>query len=123
LTRPVVAFLLAVGPLSGTAPDVARAQEKPRRILMLHSFNTFLPSITTAADTARKRMSERSREPIELYSEFLDLGRFAGEAHETLMTRYLADKYRDRKPEAIMVLGPQSLRFVTGHQAGLGFDV
>ena len=123
LTRFVLACLLALGPLCGTAGDAARAQEKPRRVLMLHSFNTFLPSIAMAAETARKRMSERSREPIELYSEFLDLGRFAGEAHELLMTRYLADKYRDRKPEAIMVLGPQSLRFVSENQADLGFDV
>ena len=52
------------------------------------------------------------RNSLELYTDFLDLGRFSGEAYERRTASYLADKYRDREPEVVIALGPQALRFV-----------
>ena len=100
-----------------------RAQEKPRRVLIMLAFNPFLPlGVLISGQTARKRIIERSREPLEFYSDFLDLAGFPGQAHENLTVRYLIDKYRDRKPDLIMALGPSSLRYVIKYQADLGFD-
>ena len=78
--------------------------------------------VLISGQTARKRIIERSREPLEFYSDFLDLAGFPGQAHENLTVRYLIDKYRDRKPDLIMALGPSSLRYVIKYQADLGFD-
>jgi signal transduction histidine kinase len=118
-----LASLLALGPLCWAGRDAARAQEKPRRVLILNGFNPFLPlGVVTAGTAARKRMSERSREPLDFYSDFLDLGSFPGQVHEARTARYLSDKYRDRKPDVIMALGPSALRYIITYQADLGFD-
>jgi signal transduction histidine kinase len=68
-------------------------------------------------------LTERSRESLEFYTDFLDLGRFSGRAYETRTADYLVDKYRDRKPDVVMTLGPEALRFVIAHRHDLGFDV
>ena len=116
-------LLLALGLSCWASSGVARAQEKAQRILMLYPYNNLYPVSVITGEAARKRMSERSKKPIEYYSDFLDLGRFSGEAHDTRTTRYLVEKYHDRKPDVVIVLGPQSLRFAIEHQAALGFDI
>jgi hypothetical protein len=114
------AVLLSLGALSG---DVARAQDKVRRVLMLYPYNNLFPLSVITGEAARKRLTDRSREPLELYADFLDLGRFSGEAYETRTARYLVDKYRDRKPDVVMALGPQALQFVMRNRAALAFDM
>jgi ABC-type uncharacterized transport system substrate-binding protein len=123
VTLIALGSLLTLGPLAWGGGDKIGAQETVRRVLMLYPYNNLYPVSVITGEAARKRMSERSPGPLEFYSDFLDLGRFSGEAHDTRTTRYLFDKYRDRKPDVVMVLGPQSLRFAITHQAALGFDV
>ena len=115
-----LASWLAFAALSGA--DAVRAQDNPRRVLMLYPYNNLFPVSVITGEAARKRMNERSRQPLEFYSDFLDLGRFSGDAHETRTARYLIDKYQDRKPDVVMALGPRSLQFIVQHQAALGFD-
>lgn len=103
--------------------NTARAQDKPRRVLILYPYNNLFPVSVITGDAARKAMIERSREPLEFYSDFLDLGRFSGQAYEERVERYLIDKYRDRKPDVILALGPRVLQFTVPRQQELGFDV
>jgi len=100
-----------------------QAQEKPRRVLILYPYNNLFPVSVITGDAARKAMIERSREPLEFYSDFLDLGRFSGAEYEERMERYLIDKYRDRKPDVILALGPRVLQFTIPRQNDLGFNV
>jgi signal transduction histidine kinase len=118
----VSASLLVVGSLAWGQGDAAHAQERARRVLMLYPYSNLFPLSVITGEAARKRLNERSREPLELYTDFLDLGRFSGEAYETRTARYLVDKYHDRKPDVVMALGPQSLRFVLKNRHDLGFD-
>ena len=75
----VSTVLLSFAPL----PDyTARAQEKARRILVLYPYNNLFPVSVITGEAARKRLIDRSPEPLELYTDFLDLGRFSGEPHE-----------------------------------------
>jgi signal transduction histidine kinase len=122
-TRFVASVLLALGALSCIVGDSARGQEGVRRVLMLYPYNNLYPFSVITGEAARKRLSARARFPIEFYTDFLDLGRFSGEAHEARTAGYLADKYRDRKPDLVMALGPQSLRFATTRRAEAAFDV
>jgi signal transduction histidine kinase len=115
--------LLAVGASSGLAAKAADAQSKTRRVLMLYPYsNLFRVSVITG-EAARRRLIARSRDRLEFYTDFLDLGRFSGEAYEARTARYLADKYRDRKPDVVMTLGPQALRFALTNRVDLGLDV
>ena len=123
LNLALLASLLTLAALVGIGGDVARAGERAQRVLILYPYSNLFPISVIAGEAARKRMSQRSPESFEFYSDFLDLGRFSGEAHEARTARYLIDKYRDRKPDVVIVLGPQSLRFTIKYQADLGFDV
>jgi signal transduction histidine kinase/ABC-type uncharacterized transport system substrate-binding protein len=123
LALVVSAVLPALGLLPWTGSDPALAQDKVQRVLMLYPYNNLFPLSVITGEAARKRLVDRSPVSLELYTDFLDLGRFSGEAHETRTARYLVDKYRDRKPDVVMALGPQSLRFVIKHRADLSFDV
>src|SRR5688500_10755211 len=76
-----LASWLAFAALSG--PDAVRAQDNPRRVLMLYPYNNLFPVSVITGEAARKRMNEQSRQPLEFYSDFLDLGRFSGDEHET----------------------------------------
>src|SRR5215212_3227762 len=118
---PVRALLLA---LAFAAAGYGRAADQvtPRRVLMLYPYNNLYPVSVITGEAARKRMTEQSREPLELYSDFLDLGRFSGPAHESRMAQYLSDKYRERRPEVVLALGPEALRFVNEDRSNLGFD-
>ena len=103
--------------------EESNAQAKVRRVLSLYPYSNLFPVSVITGEAARNRMNKRSQETLEHYSDFLDIGRFSGEAHEKRTASYLADKYRDRKPDVVLVLGPQSLRFTLKYQAELGFDV
>jgi signal transduction histidine kinase len=112
---------LALGLLFWAEHNGAAAHDGPRRVLMLYPYNNLYPVSVITGDAARKRMTEQSREPLELYSDFLDLGRFSGPAHESRMAQYLSDKYKERRPEVVLALGPEALRFVNENRSNLGF--
>jgi signal transduction histidine kinase len=119
LALAVLTALMCLGPLSR---DVAPAQDKPRRVLVLYPYNTVVPANVVAGEAAKRRLTERSHQPIELYTEFLDFDRFAGDQYEARAARYLFEKYQDRKPEVMLAMGPQSLRFAVQNEKVLGFE-
>jgi len=90
----------------------AGAQERKQRVLMLYPYNNLFLASIVAGEAARKRLTERAGDALELYTDFLDLSRFAQQPHEVRTTSYLAEKYHDRKPDLVMALGAQALEFV-----------
>jgi signal transduction histidine kinase len=92
-------------------------------VLMLYPYSNLFQLSVITGEAARKRLIARSPDRLEFYTDFLDLGRFSGEAYEARTARYLVDKYRDRKPDVVMTLGPQALRFALANRADLGLDV
>ncbi len=94
----------------------APAQERPRRILMLHAFNYTFPSTTIGGDAARNRLLERSPHKIEIAGEFLDLARFPGPDHEMRLVAFLREKYAETRPDVVMALGNLALQFIVKHR-------
>src|SRR5262245_52723262 len=121
--RLIVGALSLAFVASSWGGDAAHAQQRARRVLMLYPYSNLFPLSVITGEAARKRLVERSSEPLDLYTDFLDLGRFSGRAYEARTAAYLADKYRDRKPDVVMTLGPQALRFVIANEGDLRFDV
>src|SRR5215203_7454342 len=85
--------------LAGAAP---RADEVPRRVLMLHAYNYTFPASSIIADAARKRFGERSPKKIEVDADFLDLVRVSDPGHAPRMAAFLRDKYARTPPDVIM---------------------
>ena len=94
----------------------SRAEEAPRRVLMLHAFNYTFPATTIIAEAARKRLIERSARKIEIDAEFLDLVRGSDLARELLMVHYLREKYLRAQPDVVMTLGSAALPFIVKHR-------
>src|SRR5207344_2060084 len=119
--RFALTLLLSVGSIVLGERKPADAQERKQRVLMLYPYNNLFLASVVAGEAARKRLTERAANTLELYTDFLDLSRFAEQPHEARTVRYLADKYRDRKPDLVLALGAQALEFVLKGRQELGF--
>lgn len=92
----------------------SRAAE-PRRVLMLHAFNYTFPATTLIADGARKRLLERSPQPLEIDADFLDLARNTDAEYEARIAMFLRTKYEKRPPDVVITLGSAALPFIVRH--------
>ena len=93
----------------------SRAAE-PRRVLMLHAFNYTFPATALIADGARKRLLERSPQPLEIDADFLDLARNRDAEYESRMATFLQTKYEKRPPDVVITLGSAALPFIVKHR-------
>jgi C4-dicarboxylate-specific signal transduction histidine kinase len=82
-----------------------RADDPPRRILLLHPYNYSLPSTTTLAESVRSRLMERAPRKVEIDGEHLDLARNTEPAYEAWMTTFLRERYERTPPDVIVALG------------------
>ena len=89
---------------------------EPRRVLMLHAFNYTFPATTLIADGARKRLLERSPQPLEIDADFLDLARNRDAEYESRIAAFLRAKYEKRPPDVVITLGSVALPFIVRHR-------
>src|SRR5713101_299166 len=99
----------------------SRAAE-PRRVLMLHAFNYTFPATTLIADGARKRLLERSPQPLEIDADFLDLARNTDAEYESRIAMFLRAKYERRPPDVVITLGSLALPFIVRHRDDIAPD-
>jgi signal transduction histidine kinase len=92
---------------------------KVPRVLILYPFDERLPAQVTTGDAVRKRLLDATAGKIELYSEFLDLARFPEKAHVDRMARYLAEKYVDHRPDVVVALAPEAIKFIAANRAAI----
>ncbi len=96
---------------------------EPRRVLMLHAFNYTFPATTLIADGARKRLLERSPQPLEIDADFLDLARNTDAEYESRVAMFLLLKYGKRPPDVVITLGSAALPFVVRHRDNIAPNV
>jgi PAS domain S-box-containing protein len=96
---------------------------EPRRVLMLHAFNYTFPATTLIADGARKRLLERSPQPLEIDADFLDLARNTDAEYESRVAMFLRAKYEKRPPDVVITLGSAALPFIVRHRDDIAPNV
>ena len=106
----VVALALCVGCVAG------RAEERPRRVVMLHAFNYSNPNIAAISEAARKRLLERLPQRLVIDADFLDLARVSDPGHELRTANFLREKYVNTPPDVVMTLGSNALPFIIKHR-------
>jgi ABC-type uncharacterized transport system substrate-binding protein len=107
-------LLFAVALLSSEGQ--ARADDAPRRVLILSAYNYTFPAATQAIDGIQKRLSERSRQHIAIDAEFLDLVRVADPDHELRTAAFVREKYARKPPDAVIVVGSPALQFIMNYR-------
>ncbi len=106
--RTFIIALVIISPLQPTA----KAQVKEtRRVLILNELGPASPAINLIDGEIRARL-ERSPYQIELYSESPETTLFPDPAIQKELFDSYIRKYRDRKPDVIIAVGPSPVHFL-----------
>ena len=99
--------------------SLSAAAEPVRNVLVIYSDNRLLPANLEVDGALRESLVGSAARPIELYSEFLDRSRFAGDAYEATTSTFLAQKYSASVPDVVVAGGEYALRFLLQNRAAL----
>jgi ABC-type uncharacterized transport system substrate-binding protein len=106
--RTFVIALLILSPL----PPTAAAQVKEiRRVLILNELGTAYPAINLIDQGIRTAL-ENSPYKIEFYREYMETVLFPEPADQQQIRASLLSKYRNRRPDVIITVGPIPLSFM-----------
>jgi PAS domain S-box-containing protein len=83
----------------------------PRRVLILHELGLGSPGMELVDHEIVSAVTSLPYQ-VELYSEHLETALFSDEASQDKFADWYLRKYRDRKPDVIVVVGPSPLRFM-----------
>ena len=93
--------------------SIAAQQAKTvRRVLIFNDFGSIASPGVAILDQAIASRLENSPYQIELYNENLEANLFPEETSQQQFRRWYLRKYSDRKPDVIITVGPESLRFM-----------
>jgi PAS domain S-box-containing protein len=113
------AFLLIVVTFS-LLSAASRANDVPRRVLILHSFNYTFPATTIVSEAIRKQLLERFPQGLEIDAEFLDLAKHPDAAHALRMANFLREKYANVHFDLILVVGVSGIPFIVQYRDVVG---
>jgi len=105
-------LLVAVEARAADSPRPASGNDQRRRIYFLESLSPTQPAALRTIAGFQKRLSERTSESFEIFIDYLDLGRFPGQAHIDRSVQFLAGKYADAPPDVLIPLGRAAIPFM-----------
>jgi PAS domain S-box-containing protein len=109
----VLNFLLLLLAFSVVFRTIAIADVREvRRVLVLNDFDEIASPGIALLDQAIFAALNHSRYQIEWYSESLEANLFTDEASQRRILDGYIRKYKDRKPDLIIAVGPASLQFM-----------
>jgi C4-dicarboxylate-specific signal transduction histidine kinase/ABC-type uncharacterized transport system substrate-binding protein len=103
-----------------TVPWPAFANEAPRRIFLLEGLTPTQPAGLKTLEAFKGRLKERGANDIEIFIDFLELGRFPGPEHEARTARFLSEKFADRRPDLLVPISRGALAFLIRHRDIVG---
>jgi PAS domain S-box-containing protein len=93
-------------------PSTAKAQLKEvRRVLVFYELGLASPAVTLIDQEVRVAL-DKSPYQIELYREYLETTLFPDEASQQKFRQWYIEKYRNRRPDLILAVGPSPIRFM-----------
>jgi PAS domain S-box-containing protein len=91
--------------------------KETRRVLVINGAGLSAPSVELVMREIRLGLEENSAFRIEYYAENLESALLPGETSQDTVRNWFIFKYRDRKPDVIIAVGPDSIRFMAAsHQ-------
>src|SRR5262249_59032392 len=83
-----------------------------RRIYFLESLRPTQPAAMRTIEAFEKRLTEKTAERFEVFIDYLDLGRFHGNAHGERSAQFLAGKYAEAPPDVLIPMGRAAIPFM-----------
>jgi PAS domain S-box-containing protein len=103
-------FVAALLTISALLPAAAQVKEI-RRVLILNELGTAYPAINLIDQGIRTAL-ENSPYKIEFYREYMETTLFSEPADQQQIRASLLSKYRNRRPDVIITVGPSPLSFM-----------
>jgi signal transduction histidine kinase len=98
------------------------ADSEPRRIFLLESL-AMQPATVIVGDAFRRRLHDRNAQNVEVFLDFLELGRIPGRGQAESTARYLGEKYARTSAAALVTLGRGALVFALEHRDVIGAGI
>lgn len=120
IQKTLVRMLLAAIVAYCAVPQVVDAAgTKPiKRVLIFNVYGQLSSPGVAAMDEAIVAKLQESPYQIELYSEDMEATLFPNEQTQAKFRQWYVEKYRDRKPDVIITVGPDPLKFmVDAHES------
>jgi ABC-type uncharacterized transport system substrate-binding protein len=94
----------------------AAAPSKPaKKILLLYSYQSVVPANLEWDGGIRAALKGTATEPLEFFTEYLDLARFPDESYLHSLINLLQSKYTRRKIDLLIPVGFPAFRFSLDH--------
>lgn len=92
------------------------SKPKPaKKILSLFSYQTLTPGFLERDEGLRSALQGTALDPIEFYTEYLDLARFPDQAYLHSIVHFLQTKYRGKKLDLLIPVGTLACHFLLDH--------
>jgi signal transduction histidine kinase/ABC-type uncharacterized transport system substrate-binding protein len=105
-------------------PFPAVAQVKPtKRVLVFNEFGLSSPAVAMVAQEIQSSLENNVAYRIELYNEYLETALFPDEASQQEFRAWYVHKYRDRKPDVMVAVGPAPIAFLASYHTVFFPDV
>jgi PAS domain S-box-containing protein len=111
MARLILVLVAAVAGVLLSQPNAVAAEKEVRRVLVFYELGLSSPAVSLLDEQIRIAL-EKSPFQIELYREYLETTLFPDPATQQEFREWYIHKYRNRRPDLIMALGPSSLRFI-----------
>ena len=94
-----------------TLANIAGAQVAPKRILVLYEVGTAYPGVDLIEQGLRAALLN-SHDRVEVYREYMETVLFPDAADQERFREFYIRKYKDRRPDVIITVGPSPLKFM-----------
>ena len=91
----------------------AAAAEAAQRIFLIEGLTATQPAGLRTLEAFKSRLREKGgNKNIEVFIEFLELGRFPGDAHRARMARHLSETFAEKPPDLVIPISRGALEFL-----------
>jgi len=118
LTTIMAALFLVCGALT-LVPQLARAQNTPKRVLVLYWDNKDYPGNIKFDESFKAVLQQSAFSNAEYYPEYFESNRFPGETQAVSYRDYLREKYAGRDIDVIVATADPPLNFLLKYRAEL----
>jgi formate hydrogenlyase transcriptional activator len=112
LLQAVICWLVILGVCSGA---LASESNPAKKILVLFSYQSLTPGFLEWDEGIRSVLRGTASEPLEFYTEFLDMARFPDKAYLQNLVNFLQKKYSGKKMDLLIPVGPLAFHFLADH--------
>jgi signal transduction histidine kinase/ABC-type uncharacterized transport system substrate-binding protein len=105
------------------APAQTARLKPTKRVLVFNEYGLSSPGVALVLSEIRSSLYQQSQYKVDLFDESLETSLFPEESSQQEIRAWYVHKYRDKKPDIMVALGPASIKFLAESRAKFFPDV